>query len=276
MALTWRALRRFYDHQMTQHAAALSYYAMLALFPSLLVAVALLGVLGQEDTVTDVVGYLDDQGAPVAVTAPIEALLRGVIRTSDQTAGLALAISLALSLLGASGWFASARRALNAALDVPEERAFVGRKLGDLGATLVLIGLGLAVLVTLFLGGGVADDLFDQLGIGREAADVWQVARWPVALAVTLGAYAFVYAVAPDASPRHWRWFTPGALIAVPLWLIVSYGFFWYVSHLGQLAGYGTLAAALVLLVWLFLSHAALLLGAVFNAEVTHAERRAG
>jgi membrane protein len=271
VALTWRALRRFYDQEMTQHAAALTYYAMLALFPSLLVAVALLGVFGQEDTITDVVGYLERQGAPTAVTAPVEALLRGVIRTSDGTAGIALIVSLAIALIGASGWFASARRALNAAFDISEARPFVGRKAGDLGATIVLIGLGLSVLVLMFLGGGIANDLFEEIGVGEGAAEAWQVVRWPAALAVTLVAYAFVYAVAPDVSPKHYRWFTPGALVAVPLSIAVSYLFFLYISNLGQLAGYGTLAAALVLLVWLFLSHAALLLGATLNAEVARA-----
>jgi membrane protein len=267
MALTWRAFRRFYDQQMTQHAAALTYYAMLALFPALLVAVALLGVFGQEDTVTDVVGYLEREGAPAAVTAPIEALLRGVIRTSDRTAGLALIVSLGIALIGASGWFASARRAMNAAFDIPEERPFVGRKLGDVGATLVLIGLALSALVLVFLGGGIADDLLEEIGVGG-AAEAWQVLRWPAALGVALLAYAFVYAIAPDEPPQRYHWLSPGAIVGVPLWIAVSYAFFWYVSHLGQLAGYGTFAAALVLLIWLFLGHAALLLGATINAEV--------
>ena len=274
-ALAWRALRRFYDHQMTQHAAALTYYAMLSLFPGLLIAVALLGTFGQEDSPADVVRYLERHGAPESVTQPVEALLRGVVRAGTGTAGLTLGISLVIALIGASGWFASARRAINAALDVPEERSFVRRKLADFGATLLLIGIGLLILITLFLAGGAADDLFDEIGIGAQVADVWHVARWPAALALTFAAYAFVYSHAPDVPPERWHTFSPGALIAVPLWLVVSWGFFFYVSHLGQLAGYGTLASAIVLLIWLFLSHAALLLGAVINAEVTAADRAA-
>src|SRR5207247_5698895 len=109
-----------------------------------------------------------------------------------------LVVSIALSLIGASGAFASARRALNAVYEVDEARPFVHRKLADVGATLVLIILALAILVLLFLGGGVAHDLFDALGLGAAAARAWDIARWPAALAVTLLAYAFVYTTAPD------------------------------------------------------------------------------
>ena len=97
--------------------------------------------------------------------------------------------------------------------------------------------------------------------------------RWPAALIVTLGAYAFVYAVAPDVSPRHYRILTPGAVVAVPLWLAFSYAFFYYVSHLANLRAYGAFAAALVLLLWLYLTHASLLFGAELNAVTTAAEQ---
>jgi membrane protein len=267
-------LRRFYDHQMTQHAAALTYYAMLSLFPALLVAVALLGVFGQQATVNDITSYLSRHGAPPAVLEPARSLLRSAIRAGSGTVSATLGVSVALSLLGASGAFASARRALNAVYEVDEERPFVRRKLADVGSTLVLIVLALAILVLLFLGGGVAHDLFGALGLGDAAANVWEIARWPAALAVTLVAYAFVYATAPDIAPRHWRTFSPGAIVAVPLWLAVSFGFWWYIRHIADLAAYGAFGAAVVLLVWLFLSNAALLLGAELNATLSPGEKQ--
>lgn len=273
-AIAWRALRRFYDHQMTQHAAALTYYAMLSLFPALLVAVALLGVFGQQGTVNDITSYLARHGAPPAVLEPARSLLRSAIRAGTGTVSATLVVSVALSLLGASGAFASARRALNAVYEVDEERPFVHRKLADVGATLVLIVLALAILVLLFLGGGVAHDLFGALDLGAAAANVWNIARWPAALALTLVAYAFVYATAPDLSESRWRTFSPGALVAVPLWLAASFGFWWYIKHIADLAAYGAFGAAVALLIWLFLSNAALLLGAELNATLSAAEER--
>jgi len=273
-AIVWRALRRFYDHQMTQHAAALTYYSMLSLFPALLVAVALLGVFGQQGTVNDITSYLSRHGAPPAVLEPARSLLRSAIRAGSGTVSATLVVSIALSLLGASGAFASARRALNAVYEVDEARPFVHRKLADIAATLVLIVLALVILVLLFLGGGVAHDLFGALGLGDAAAGAWDIARWPAALALTLVAYAFVYATAPDLPARRWSTFSPGALVAVPLWLMVSFGFWWYIRHIADLAAYGAFGAAVVLLIWLFLSNAALLLGAELNATLSPAERR--
>lgn len=270
-SLVWRALVRFYDDQMQQHAAALSFYAMLSLVPVLLLVISLLGIFGEEQTVTDITRYLTQHGAPESVTDPVQALVRSAVRASGQATTTALAVALIASLAGASGWFASVRRALNAALHVDEDRPMVHRKIADVASTALLIVLAVVILVLVFVGGRVADDLFHAIGLNH-AGDVWSIARWPAALAVTLCAYAFVYAFAPDADRRRYRVFSPGALVAVPLWLVVSYGFFWYVSHLANLRAYGTFASALVLLVWLYLTHAALLLGAELNAVATEAD----
>jgi membrane protein len=264
----WRALVRFYDDQMTQHAAALSFYAMLSLVPVLLLVISLLGLFGQEQTVSDITRYLQQHGAPASVTEPVRALVTSAVQASAQATTTALLIALVASLAGASGWFASARRALNDVLGIDEGRPIVRRKLADVAATALLVVLAVIILVLVFLGGGVADDLFRELGL-NDAGQVWRIARWPIAFAMTLAAYAFVYAVAPDRSPRHYRVLSPGAIVAVPLWLVMSYGFFWYVSHLADLRAYGTFAAALVLLIWLYLTHAALLLGAELNAVTT-------
>jgi membrane protein len=271
--ILWRALRAFYDQQMTQHAAAMSYYAMLSLFPALLVAVALLGIFGQQSTVNDITDYLARHGAPEAVLAPVRSLLASAIDAGSGAISTTLVASVILSLVGASGAFASARRALNDVYQVSEDRHIVGRKIADVAATLLLIVLGILALVFVFLGGGVARDLFDALGLGEQAAGAWEVLRWPAALAVALIAYAFTYSHGPDIEPRQWRTFSPGALIAVPLWLIVSYGLWWWVTHLADLHAYGAFGSAVVLLLWLFLTNAALLLGAELNAQRSLADR---
>jgi membrane protein len=258
---------------MTQHAAAMSYYAMLSLFPALLVAVAVLGIFGQQGTVNDITAYLARHGAPQAVLAPVRSLLRSAVDAGSGAISVTLVASVILSLIGASGAFASARRGLNAAYDVSEDRPIVRRKLADVAATAVLIVLAILALVFVFLGGGVARDLFGALGWGSEAADAWDVLRWPAALGVALAAYAFTYSHGPDIEPRNWRTFSPGALVAVPAWLLVSYGLWWWITHLADLHAYGAFGSAVVLLIWLFVTNAALLLGAELNAQQSFAER---
>jgi membrane protein len=251
----------------------MSYYAMLSLFPALLVAVALLGVFGQEQTVSDITAYLARHGAPQAVLAPVRSLLASAIDAGSGAISATVVASVMLSLLGASGAFASARRALNAVYEVSEDRPIVHRKLADVAATLLLIVLAIIALVFVFLGGGVARDLFGALGLGTQAAQAWDVLRWPAALAVALTAYAFTYSHGPDIEPRRWRTFSPGALVAVPVWLLVSYGLWWWITHLADLHAYGAFGSAVVLLIWLYLSNAALLLGAELNAQLSIAER---
>src|SRR4051794_7261847 len=145
---------------MTQHSAAMSYYAMLSLFPALLVAVVVLGIFGQQATVNDITDYLARHGAPPAVLVPVRSLLRSAIEAGSGAVSVTLVASVILSLVGASGAFASARRALNAVYRVSEDRHIVRRKIADVTATALLIVLAILALVFVFLGGGVARDLF--------------------------------------------------------------------------------------------------------------------
>ncbi|MDX6644236.1 MAG: rane protein [Solirubrobacteraceae bacterium] len=262
-----RAFDRFRDHNMTDHAAALTYYALMSLFPALLVGVSLFGLLGEASTVDRIARYLGQHGADRATVDAI----RGSLRTAQSSggAGLALALGLAVALYGASGAFGATGRALNVALGVDENRGFVRRKLLDVGSTLIVIVLGVVALVLVFLGGGVARDLFDTLGLGSTAASVWSVARWPAALVVAMAIYGFVYWAAPDDRERPRRWITPGAAAGVTIWLLASAGFFFYVANFGKYnATYGAFAAAVILLIWLWLTNVALLFGAELNAEL--------
>lgn len=268
-------LVRFDSQQMSHHAAALTYYAMLSLFPSILLASSFLALVGGEGTSERAVQYLERNGAAQEVVDPVEGLLSTAVATSAPTAGIAFALAILLALIGASGWVAASRRALNVVWAADENRPVLRRKLRDLGATVVLVVLVAGLLIALFLGGDVARDLFGTLGLGDQAAGVWLVARWVVAVALAFLFYALVYAEAPDVAPDRMRLVSPGTLIAVPLWLGVSYAFFYYVSNLADLRLFGAFAAAVVLLIWLWLSNAALLLGAQLNAVATF-DRRMG
>ncbi len=276
LKLAWRAFGAYRAQQMTDHAAALTYFAMLSLFPALLVGVSLLGLLGEESLATDAARYVADRGADPATATVIKDSLEKLFTSSGGGIGIALAVSVLLGLNGASGAFGAAGRALNVVHAVDEDRGFVKHKLSDLGATLVVIVLFAIVLVALFLGGGIAEDLFGTIGLGSSAATVWSIARWPAALLAALVAFAIVYAYAPDVQPRRIRWITPGALVAVGVWILASIGFAFYVKGFSSYgAAYGAFGAAIILLLWLYITANAFLFGAALDATIRR-EQTAG
>lgn len=265
-------VRRFLDDEMTDNAAALTYYALMALFPALLVGVALLGLLGQESTVNDVARYLTDRGAPEATVEAVTSSLETAVHSQSGSSTVLLVFGLGLSLYSASSGFAGAGRALNVVHRADEDRGFVKRKATQIASTLLLIVLTVAVLVMVFLGGEVARELFDEIGLGRTAGAVWTWIRWPLALVVTMAIFSYIYAVAPDYQ-RPFRLISPGAVLAVLLWIVASAAFFFYVDNFGSYnAVYGAFAAVVILLLWLYLTNVAMLLGAELNAVLEDRE----
>ena len=268
-AIIKRTLVSFYDDQMTHHAAALTYYGLMSLFPTALLALSLLGLLGQYPATYDaIMNYLRDV-APESVLAPLDSSLRGALQNKG-TAVAALVVSVLLALYGTTGVLEAARRALNVALELEVSgRSFVKRKTVDITSTLVLLVLVLTSLVLVFVGGGFADDLFGFVGLGDTAAKIWSIARWPAAAAVAMLVFAYIYYVTPDVEQRAFKWVTPGAVLGVVLWVAASVGFSTYVSRIADVGAiYGAFAGPIVLVAWLFLTNCALLLGAEINAEI--------
>ncbi len=271
-----RAARSYLAHQMTDRAAALTYYAMMSLFPALLFGVTLLGLFGQQGLVEDATNYLADHGAEDATVKVVSDTLNSMIRTSSGALGATLVVSLLLALNGASGAFGAAGRALNVAYGVEEDRGMVRRKLNDALIAFTVILLFLVVLAAIFLGGQIADDLFGKIGLGDTVATIWSYARWPVALVAAIVAYGLVYGLAPDREPRRIRWISAGAVVAIVLWLLLSVGFSIYVRNFARYGAiYGTFATAVVLLLWLYLSANAFLFGGELNAELERTRRSA-
>ena len=268
-----RAFKMFQAHGMTDWGASMTYYLIMSLFPGLLVVVSLLGLFGGQSLVTDSVEYLGDAGAPKEVVASVESSLQGLIDSSGAKVGLGLIIGVALGLNGASGAFGAAGRALNTVYGVDEDRGFVRKKLQDLGWTTALIVLAIIALVSVLLGGTVAEDLFGTIGLGETAATIWIYARWLVALAAMMLVFAIVYAYAPDLEHRRFQWISPGAVLGVVIWILGSAGFFFYVSNFGSYgATYGAFAGAIVLLLWLYLTSLAFLLGGELNGDIERSE----
>jgi membrane protein len=268
-----RTLIAFYDDQMTHHAAALTYYSLMSLFPALLIGLSLLGLIGQyPETYDSIIEYLREV-TPDSTLGTIDAALREALQNKSQAA-TALIVSVALAFYGTTGVLEAARRALNVAFDVEGGRSFLQRKAVDIGSSIVLGLLVLATLILMFVGGNLADDLLGAVGLGDTASDAWRILRWPTAFALALLAFSWVYYVTPDVEPRSFRWVTPGALTGVLLWIAASLAFSAYVSNFGGIsATYGSFAAAIVLIVWLWLTNVAMLFGAELNAEVERAKQ---
>jgi membrane protein len=268
----WRTVTTYQSHGMMDHAASLTYYAMMSLFPSLLAGVAVLSLVGESSLAPKAADYLLDNGADPATADVARTTLENMISTSNGAAGLTLMVSFVLALNGASGAFAAAGRALNTVHGVEDDRSFVRRKLVDAGMALVVVTLFAVTVVAIFLGGGIADDLLGTIGLGETGAAIWSVARFPVAVAAAMLAYSLVYTYAPARTPRRWRWITPGAAAGVGIWLVASLAFAIYIRNFSSYgAAYGAFGAAIVLLLWLLLSANAFLLGAELNETIERA-----
>jgi membrane protein len=268
-----RAFERYQKDEMSQRAAALTYFALLSLFPALLVGVAVLGVFGQQGLVDDAAGYLKDAGAPSQTVDAVTSALESA-QSQRGTAIGALVLGTATALYGASGAFGAVGSALNQVWRVEEGRGFVKHKAQNLAWTVLLMVLGLITTVLLFLGGGLADDALGKIGLGDTVASIWQIARWPAALLSAMLIYAIVYYAAPNVEVRRWRYISPGAVFGVTAWILASAVFFFYVSRFSSYsATYGAFAAVVILLIWLNLTSMVLLLGAELNVVVD--QRRA-
>ncbi len=263
LSVAKRTVVSFYDDQATHHAAALTYYALMSLFPLLLLGVALLGLLGEfPATYNSIIHYLR-RVVPETTLAPLDDAVRAALK-SKGTALAALAVGVLAALYGATGYLEAARRALNVVFNAHHGRSFVRRKLTDVASTVVLLALVITTVFLMFAGSGVVRDL-----VGADAAAVWRIGRWPGALVSALLVFSFLYFVTPDVEQRAFRWITPGAAAGVTLWLLASAAFSVFLAHFPSFnVTYGSFAAAIILLIWLWLTNVALLFGAEVNAEI--------
>jgi membrane protein len=267
-AIIRRTAKGFYDDQMTHHAAALTYYSLMSLFPAALLALSLLVLIGQYPETYDAIVHYLRQAVPRAALDPLVNSLRSALQHKG-TATTALIVSVGTTLYGSTGVLEAARRALNVVFEVSSGRSFLQRKTIDIASSIVLMILMLTSTLMVFVGGHFADQLFASVGFGATAAHLWSIVRWPGAIAVAMLVFALIYYVTPDVEQRAFRWVTPGAMLGVALWLLASWGFSVYLSHVaGLTALYGAFTGPIVLMVWIWLTACALLAGAELNAEI--------
>ena len=261
-----RTVREFREDNLTDWAAALTYYSVLAIFPALIVLVSILGLVGESATqpLIDNLGTVAPGPAQEIFTSALENL------QGDQgAAGVLFVIGLLGALWSASGYVAAFMRASNAIYDIDEGRPIWKTLPVRVSLTLVLLTLLAISTIAVVLTGGLAERAGDLVGIGSTAVTVWNIAKWPVLLVVVSFMFALLYWAAPNVKHPGFRWISPGGLLAVVGWLIASGAFALFVSNFGSYnKTYGALAGVVVFLVWLWISNIMILLGAEFNAEL--------
>ncbi|MGV9993589.1 YhjD/YihY/BrkB family envelope integrity protein [Streptomyces sp. NPDC003374] len=266
IAVFRRVLAEFQDDELTDRAAALTYYGVLSLFPALLVLVSLLGVAGKSATqqVLDNLQKLTPGSARDIITNAVQQL------QSNAGVGSVLAV---VGLLGAvwsaSGYVAGFIRAANAVYDIPEGRPVWKVLPLRVALTVALMILAVASALIVVFTGTLARQVGTALGMGDAALTAWSIAKWPVLVLLVTMMIALLYWATPNARVRGFRWITPGSLLALLIWLAASAGFAFYVANFGSYnKTYGTLAGVIVFLVWLWVTNLAILLGLEFDAEM--------
>jgi membrane protein len=259
---------RFSKLAITDHAAALTYYGLLSLFPALLVGVALLALFGSyPETYNSIVDTLRD-AAPGTAVETVNSALRDVLRSRGD-AGALLGLGLVISLYSASGAMGAAIRSLEAINGVEDGRSFFSGIAVRLALTVAVMALFGVAFLAVVVAGPLFGAFAEAAGIGGNVSDFVGYLRWPIGATALLGAFSLLYALAPRKGPRAAGEFLPGAALGALLWFASSLLFTSYVSHFGSYdATYGTLGAMISLLVWLWLGNIAFLLGALFNAEL--------
>jgi membrane protein len=266
-----RTTSEFRDDNLTDWAAALTYYAVLSVFPAIIALISILGLVVDPATITrvitDVVSQLGPASAVDTFKGPIEQ-----ISSNRSSALLGLILGVAVALWTASGYVGAFMRASNAIYEREEGRPFYILRPFQLLVTLVLVLMAALVVLALIVSGPVAEAIGSAVGLGDTAVMVWDIAKWPVMLVVVMVMLAILYWSSPNAKPAGFRWVSPGSVLAVVVWVAASAAFAFYVANFGSYnKTYGTLAGVIVFLVWMWITNLAVLLGAELNAETERA-----
>jgi membrane protein len=272
MPRLWPALKRTVaevrDDNLTDWAAALTYYGLLSLFPGLIALVSIIGLVGDPrgatQTITEIITAIGPQSAAQTFAGPIESV------ASDQgTAGTAFVLGLGVALWSASGYVGAFIRASNVIYETREGRPFWKLRPLQIAVTLIMVLLGVMLVVGLLLTGPLVGAVAEPLGVGSTAVHAWNIVKWPAMAVVFMLMVGVLYYASPNAKIRGFRWVTPGSLVAIVVWAIASAAFAFYVAHFGSYdKTYGTLGGLIALLIWLWISNLAILFGHELNAEL--------
>jgi membrane protein len=263
-----RTVREFVDDGGTDLAAALTYYAVLAIFPGLIALLAVVGVVGQADESIDLIleilaPLISDQDT----INLIEETLTGL--AAMEGVGLTLVVGLLGALWAASGYVGAFSRAMNRIYEVKEGRPFWRLRPMQVILTVVNVALCAVALVILIVSGPVAEAVGEAIGLGDDLVVIWGWAKWPVLALVVMVIVALLYYATPNVDFTRFRVISVGAFVAILVWLLASVGFAFYVANFGSYnKTYGSVAGVVVALLWLWITNVALLFGAELDAEL--------
>jgi membrane protein len=262
-----RTITEFSEDNLTDWAAALTYYGLLAIFPALIALVSLVGLFADPEVtaqkITEIVTQIGPSSGAETFSGPIESI------TSNQSAaGILFVVGLLAALWSASAYVGAFMRASNVIYETPEGRPIWRLRPLQILVTLVMVILVAILALSLVLTGPIVDAVAEPLGISSTATTIWDIAKWPVMVVIVLTIIAVLYYSTPNVKLRGFKWVTPGTILALVAWLIASAGFAFYVANFGSYdKTYGTLGGVVVMLIWLWITNLALLFGQELNAE---------
>jgi membrane protein len=267
----WPTLKRtaqeFQEDNLTDWAATLTYYGLLALFPALIVLVSIVGLVGDPQSTTNTLTDIVTSVGPESAAATFEGPIRQVTE-SRSTAGFALIASTLIALWSASGYLGAFIRASNVIYETREGRPFWKLRPLQLVLTLVLVLLLAVMAAGIVLTGPIASDVAEPIGVSDTAVTIWNYAKWALIALLFVLMISVIYYGTPNVKQRGFKWITPGSLVALVVWLLASGGFALYVSQFGSYNKvYGSLAGIVIVLIWLWLTNLAILFGHELNAE---------
>jgi membrane protein len=268
---TWLEIQ---EDEVFGRAAQLSYYFLLALFPLLLFLTALFGYFAGAGAGLQLrQNFMHSLGSmlPPSASALVRTTLDEII---DGSGAGKLSLGLLVTLWAASNGMGAISAALNTAYDVEESRGWLRERILAIALTIALSTLIVSSLALVLAGDWISDLAAEKFGFGEIFTGVWNLLQWPLALALVFLAFALIYHFAPNLPGRPWRWITPGAILGVTLWLLVSLGFRLYLQYFDSYSRtYGSLGAVIVLMLWFYFTSAAILIGGELNSEIEHYQR---
>ena len=278
--LTWKELGRRVWRQTVRddtigRAAQLSYFFLFALFPLLFFLTSMLGYFTESGTELrdNLLRYLSTV-VPVKASVLIDETLDEITR---ERSGGKISFGLIFALWTASFGVGAIITTLNGAYGVKESRPWWKTQMIAINLTVALAVLIICALALILYGGSIALVIASRLHLGETFTLVWNILQWPIVLAFVLQAFALIYYFAPDVEQLKWQWITPGSIIGVALWLLISYAFRFYLFYFDTYTNtYGSLGAVMVLLLWLYLTGAAILVGGELNAVIENAAAKTG
>jgi membrane protein len=261
-----RTFTEFLEDSLTDWAAALTYYGLMALFPALIAFVGIFGLIadpqGATRTITDIVNQIGPESAAETFSGPIQSI------TQSSSSGYLAVVGFVVALWSASGYVGAFIRASNVIYETPEGRPFWKLRPLQLAITLVTVILAAATLLALIVSGPLAEAIGSAIGLSDATVTVYQIAKWPILAVLVITIFSILFYASPNVKIRGFAWVTPGSIVALVVWVVASALFALYVSNFGSYdKTYGTLGGVVALLVWMWITNLAILFGHQLNAE---------